>query len=110
MTTAIVRNSETPALTNTELVRATRTESWMPRIEEHPGWETLSQIEMTMRAEVLLHRFRVSDLTGLAEGQVFETLTPGTEDVPIKVGNVELGWGEFEVVEQQIALRITRLG
>lgn len=110
MTTAIVRNHEASAVTGTELVRITRPDPWMPRIEEHPGWETFSRIEMTMRAEVLLHRFKVGDLMTLAEGQVFETLSPGTEDVPIKVGNVQLGWGEFEVVEQQIALRITRLG
>ncbi len=69
----------------------------------------LSQIRMTMRAELPLDRFRVRDLLSLAKGQVFETVSPDTEDVPIRFGNVQLGWGEFEVVEQRIALRLTRL-
>lgn len=82
---------------------------WMPRIEEHPAWEMLSQIGMTLRAEVALEGFRVRDLLTLAAGQVFETSSPDTDDVPIRIGNVQLGWGEFEVVEQQMALRVTRL-
>jgi flagellar motor switch protein FliN/FliY len=34
---------------------------------------------------------------------------PDSEDVPVKVGQVQLGWSEFEVVEQQLAVRLTRL-
>ena len=79
-------------------------------IDQHPAWETLSQITMTMRAEVQLDHFRVRDLLELAVGQVFGSISPDTEDVPIRVGSVQLGWGEFEVIEQRIALRITRLG
>jgi flagellar motor switch protein FliN/FliY len=81
----------------------------MSRIEEHPMWDMLAQIRMKLRAEVPLHRFRVKDLLTLAEGQVFETLAPATEDVPLKVGKVQLGWSEFEVVERRMALRVTRL-
>lgn len=92
-----------------ELARDGVAKDWMSRVEEHPAWEMLSQIGMTLRAEVALDGFRVRDLLGLAEGQVFETASPDTEDVPIRVGNVQLGWGEFEVVEQQMALRVTRL-
>lgn len=82
---------------------------WMSRIEEHTAWPVLSRLAVTMTAEVPLSRFRVQDLLGLAEGQVFESVSPDTEDVPLKVGNVHLGWTEFEVVEQKIALRLTRL-
>lgn len=81
----------------------------MATIEGHPLWETLSQLRMTLRAEVPLNRFRVRDVLALAEGQVFETLSPGTEDVPLKIGRVQLGWSEFEVVERRMALRVTRL-
>lgn len=93
-----------------ELMRSGAEKAQMTLIDQHPAWETLSQITMTMRAEVQLDRFRVRDLLTLAVGQVFESASPDTEDVPIQVGSVQLGWGEFEVVEQQIALRITRLG
>ena len=32
---------------------------WVMRIEEHPRWETLSQLRVTMWAGVSLHRFIV---------------------------------------------------
>jgi len=92
-----------------ERVRANAAVPWMPRIEEHPSWDILSQMRVTLYSQVALAEFRVRDLLALAEGQVFESLSPDTEDVPLKVGRVQLGWGEFEVVEQQIALRLTRL-
>jgi len=82
---------------------------WMLRIEEHPAWQTLSHLTVTMAVEVSLPGFKVQDLLRLAEGQIFESASPDTEDVPLKVGDVQLGWTEFEVVEHKIALRLTRL-
>lgn len=81
----------------------------MLRIEEHPAWPLLSRLAVTMTAEIPLSQFRVQDLLGLAEGQVFGSVCSETEDVPLRVGDVQLGWTEFEVVEQKIALRLTRL-
>jgi len=82
---------------------------WMSRIEEHSAWAILARLAVTMTVEVPLTRFKVQDLMGLKEGQVFQSASPDTEDVPLKVGDVQLGWTEFEVVEQKIALRLTRL-
>jgi flagellar motor switch protein FliN/FliY len=82
----------------------------MMRIEEHPLWGTLAQLRVTMRAGVALNRFKVRDLLAIKEGQVFESLSPATEDVPVRVGQVQFGWSEFEVQQQQMALRLTRLG
>lgn len=85
------------------------TVSWMSRIEEHPAWQKLSRLELMMAVEVPLLRFKVQDLLRLSEGQVFESAFSDIEDVPLKVGDVQLGWTEFEVVDQKIALRLTRL-
>jgi flagellar motor switch/type III secretory pathway protein FliN len=82
---------------------------WMMRIEEHPSWEMLAQLRVTIRAGAALNRFRVRDLLALKIGQVFESVSSATEDVPVKVGHVQLGWSEFEVLEQKMALRLTRL-
>jgi len=82
---------------------------WMRRIEEHPAWPVLSRLPITVAARIPLGQFSVRDLLGMAEGQVFESSISDTEDVPLAVGNVQLGWTEFEVVEQRIALRLTRL-
>jgi flagellar motor switch protein FliM len=92
-----------------DLVRMPPAAPWMSRIEEHPAWEILSAMRMRMRAEVPLSHFTVRKLLALAEGQVFETMAPDTEDVPVRVGQVQMGWSEFEVVEQRMALRLTRL-
>jgi len=82
---------------------------WMSKIEEHPAWPKLCQLDLTLAVEVPLIRFKVQDLLRLAEGQVFESAFSDTEDVPLRVGDVQLGWTEFEVVDQKIALRLTRL-
>jgi len=31
------------------------------------------------------------------------------DDVPLSSGNVQLAWSEFEVVDTQLAVRLTRL-
>jgi flagellar motor switch/type III secretory pathway protein FliN len=103
------RNAEAVTVTSLDLTRVAPKMPWMMRIEEHPYWETLSQLPVTLRAGVGL-RFRVRDLLALKEGQVFESLSPATDDVPVKVGQAQLGWSEFEVLEQRVALRLTRLG
>ena len=96
---------------NLALVRAVSLQApWMMRIEQHPSWETLAQLRVTLRAGVVLNRFKVRDLLAIKVGQVFESFTPASEDVPVKVGQVQLGWSEFEVQEQRMALRLTRLG
>lgn len=82
---------------------------WMSKIEEHRAWPKLSQLDLTMAVEVPLLRFKVQDLLRLSEGQVFESSFSDTEDIPLRVGDVQLGWTEFEVVDQKIVLRLTRL-
>jgi flagellar motor switch/type III secretory pathway protein FliN len=81
----------------------------MANIEDHPAWPTLSRLPVTMTAQISLSRFKVRNLLGLTPGQVFESDSPDTEDVPLLAGGVQLGWTEFEVVEQKIAIRLTRL-
>jgi flagellar motor switch protein FliM len=103
------RSTEAVTAASLDLMRAVPKTPWMMRIEEHPYWETLSQLRVTMRAGVGL-RFKVRDLLTLKEGQVFESLSPATDDVSVKVGQTQLGWSEFEVQDQRMALRLTRLG
>jgi flagellar motor switch/type III secretory pathway protein FliN len=103
------RNAELSMTAGAELARVAPATPWMMHIEEHPSWEILSQLRVSLRAAVGLNRFRVRDLLALEEGQVFESLTPDTEDVAVMVGQVQLGWSEFEVTDQRMAVRLTRL-
>jgi flagellar motor switch protein FliN/FliY len=109
-TELVTRSTEVVRATDLDLVRAVPKAPWMMRIEEHPSWETLAQLRVTMRAGVALNRFRVRDLLAMKEGQVFESVSPATEDVPVRIGRVQLGWSEFEVALQRMSLRLTRLG
>ncbi len=104
------RSVEAVKAAGLELARIDPAVPWMMRIEEHPSWPVLARLRVTLRVGVALSRFKVRDLLALREGQVFESLSPATEDVPLKVGQVQLGWCEFEVLQQRMALRLTRLG
>jgi flagellar motor switch/type III secretory pathway protein FliN len=90
-------------------VRAVPEVPGMARIEEHSAWPVLSRLTVTLTAGIPLYRFKVRDLLRLETGQVIESVWPDTEDVPVNVGQVQLGWSEFEVVEQELAVRLTRL-
>jgi flagellar motor switch protein FliM len=107
-TELVMRGSEIAFPTGVALAAAPVV-PWMARIEEHPSWLVLARLPVTITATVSLNRFRVRDLMRLEKGQVFESTWPETEDVPLKVGEVQMGWGEFEVVEQRITVRVTRL-
>lgn len=109
-TELVARSTEVVRTTGLDLEPTVPKAPWMMRIEEHPSWGTLAQLRVTMRAGVALNRFRVRDLLAMKEGQVFETVSPATEDVPVRVGRVQLGWSEFEVAQQRMSLRLTRLG
>jgi flagellar motor switch protein FliN/FliY len=94
----------------TDLVCQGPTTPWMMRIEEHPSWKMLEQVQVTIRVCVEISNFRVGDLLTLKKGRVLESGAPAAEDVSVRVGQVQLGWSEFEVLDQKMALRLTRLG
>ena len=80
-----------------------------PAIETHPAWPMLSTLPVHLRVAIPLRRLRVRDLLALTVGQVVESAWPTAEDLPVRVGAVQLSWAEFEVVEQRTALRLTRM-
>ncbi len=53
--------------------------------------------------------FRVRHLLALEAGHVIESLWQHGDDVPLTAGEVQLAWSEFEVIEEQLAVRVTRL-
>ncbi|MDQ2835545.1 MAG: FliM/FliN family flagellar motor C-terminal domain-containing protein [Acidobacteriota bacterium] len=104
------RSAEIVKAASLHMTKVERSAPWMMRIEEHPSWQMLARLEVTLQVGVALHRFTVKNLLALKEGQVIESLAPATDDVPLNIGHVQLGWSEFEVMDQRMALRLTRLG
>ncbi len=78
-------------------------------LEAHAAWPMVSVLPVKLESNIPLREFRVRNLLALAPGQTIESDWPVTEDVPLKIGKVKLFWCEFEVVDQKIALRMTRL-
>lgn len=68
-----------------------------------------SLLPLQLDVYVPLSCFRVSDLVSLECGNVVTTNWGSADDLPLWCGHVQLLWAEFEVVNQKIAVRITRL-
>lgn len=81
----------------------------MQSIEEHYAWPLLSALPLRLSAGVPLAGFRVRDLMRLGKGQVIASGWLASSDVPLRVQQTEAAWGEFEVVDQRISVRLTRL-
>ncbi|HTZ90398.1 MAG TPA: FliM/FliN family flagellar motor C-terminal domain-containing protein [Alloacidobacterium sp.] len=68
-----------------------------------------AKLPLQLDLRVPLPSFRVQNLLSLEKGQVIESAWPHTEDLPLWSGGVHLVWTEFEVVDQKLAVRVTRL-
>lgn len=78
-------------------------------MDDHPAWPMISRLPVVLAVSIPLSSFKVRDLLGLRPGETVETVWAAIREVPLKVGEVQVAWGEFEVVEQRMALRLTRL-
>jgi flagellar motor switch protein FliN/FliY len=81
----------------------------LKQVEQHRQWALLSQLPLKLDVAVPIPGFKVRDLVALRVGQTVASLWKVSEDVPLKVAGVDFGWSEFEVVEQRMAARLTRL-
>lgn len=97
------------ALSNIAPTAETDPATGLDQLEQHPNWPALSRLPMRVSASVPCTRFRIADLLVLAPGQVIETAWPSSQEVQLRMGSVQVFWTEFEVVEQRLALRLTRL-
>jgi len=71
--------------------------------------ERIAGLPVKLNVRVPLPRFRVSDLLALVPGKVVASAWQSSEDIPLSCGDVDLVWTEFEVVDQTLAVRVTRL-
>jgi flagellar motor switch/type III secretory pathway protein FliN len=69
----------------------------------------IARLPVELDVAVPVGEFRVRNLLALEPGQIIETLWPHGEDLPLASGEVQLAWSEFEVVDSQLAVRVTRL-
>lgn len=79
-------------------------------VAEDPVWSgPVARLPVEMDVAVPVREFRLRDLLALGPGEVIESQWNHGNDVPLAAGDVALAWCEFEVVEAQLAVRVTRL-
>jgi flagellar motor switch/type III secretory pathway protein FliN len=61
----------------------------------------------TLSVDVPVVQFTIGDLLRLEEGSIVETACHQTSDVPLRVNHLLIGWTEFEVIGDRLAVRIT---
>lgn len=80
-----------------------------PDEEEMTLSTPVARLPVELDVVVPVREFRVRNLLALAPGQLIESQWGHGDDVPLAAGDVQLAWSEFEVVDTQLAVRVTRL-
>jgi flagellar motor switch/type III secretory pathway protein FliN len=78
--------------------------------EARTKWPMLLQVPVSMMVKIPLPRISLRGLAALSVGNLIVSSWAASEEVPLYASNVALSWGEFEVVDGMIAIRLTRLG
>jgi hypothetical protein len=68
-----------------------------------------ARLPVQLNVGIPIRDFRVKNLLVLAPGALIESQWASGEDLPVASGEVQLAWSEFEVVDTQLAVRLTRL-
>lgn len=71
--------------------------------------ERLHWLPCTLTLELQVARFTVADLLQLGPGSIVQTGSHQTSDLPLRVNGRLMGWTEFEVVNEHLAVRLTDL-
>ena len=67
------------------------------------------RLPVELEVAIPLRDFRVRNLLALQAGALVESQWGHGEDVPLGAPHVQLAWSEFDVVDTQLAVRLTRL-
>lgn len=69
--------------------------------------ESMPWLPCTLTVDLPVPRFTIGDLLSLSEGAIVETSCHHTSDLPLRVNKLLIGWTEFNVVGERLAVRIT---
>lgn len=79
-----------------------------PAQERDPG-EYLPWLPCTLALDLPVMNFTIGDLLSLTKGSIVETAYHQSSDLPLRVNGQLVGWTEFEVVGERLAVRLTDL-
>src|ERR1035437_5198202 len=98
-------------VTNTAMTKANPVNGLqlVEKYQETDPLESLSWLPCTLALGLPVVRFTVADLLNLASGSIVETAYHQSSDLPLRVNGQLVGWTEFEVVGERLAVRLTDL-
>ena len=77
--------------------------------QERDRFDLLPWLPCTLALDIPVVKFTVADLLKLTKGSVVETAYHQSSDLPLRVNGQLVGWTEFEVVGDRLAVRLTDL-
>jgi flagellar motor switch/type III secretory pathway protein FliN len=77
--------------------------------EEDARWRPVLGLPCELTVELPLPGFMIADLLKLGVGSVIDAHWRVGQDVPLRLNGTLIGWSEFEVVGNHLAVRLTEL-
>jgi len=71
--------------------------------------DALHWLPCSLALDIPVIKFTVGDLLRLTRGSIVETAYHQSSDLPLRVNGQLVGWTEFEVVGERLAVRLTDL-
>lgn len=78
-------------------------------IEEDAQWRPVLGLPCELSVDLPLPAFRIADLLEMRPGSVIDAHWRLGQDVPLRLNGTLLGWIEFEVMGNKLAVRLTEL-
>lgn len=72
-------------------------------------WSLVQEFECELTVELPMPDFTIGDLLKLRQGSVIGARLRLGEDVPLRLNGTLIGWVEFELVGERLAVRLTEL-
>jgi flagellar motor switch/type III secretory pathway protein FliN len=88
---------------------AERGETEAETTEEDARWKPALGLPCELSVDLPLPDFKISDLLKLRVGSVLDAHLRVGKDVPLRLNGTLMGWIEFEVVGNSLAVRLTEL-
>jgi len=77
--------------------------------KEDPRWRPVLDLPCQLTVDLPLPNFKVADFLKLQAGSVMATEWRVSRDVPLRVNETLIGWGEIEGSGKRLAVRLTEL-
>lgn len=81
----------------------------LPPVVSEETWTEAGLLPCKISVDLSLRNFTVRDLLRLEPGVILESGNANGSDVPVIVNRQRIGWAEFEIIGQRIAVRMTEL-